>query len=174
MGLASVKATPKAEARPYWGPAFGFHPEFFSGPKCDEEQCEACMKDFEEPVNCRKECLACKDCKGDDSDNEYCEYCKNGPFACARTCFRKQDLCITCAPKCNAPKCDEDQCASCMEEFPAPIFAKSCRMECSKCFEDPESEGCEDGAMACVAGCLKRQDTCLFCAPKCVAEKEEE
>ena len=176
VSLALVKASPEAdaEARPYWGPAYGLHPDYFFGPKCDEEQCDACAKDFEEPVNCRKECLACKDCKGDDTDSEYCEYCKNGYFACTRTCFRKQDECIACAPKCNAPKCDEDQCSSCMEEFPAPIFAKSCRFDCAKCIKDPEAEGCDGGVIKCVHECAKRKDTCLYCAPRCEAPKMEE
>merc|ERR1719192_907297 len=174
VSLALVKASPEAEAKPYWGPAYGLHPDYFYGPKCDEEQCDACAKDFEEPVNCRKECLACKDCKGDDTDSEYCEYCKNGYFACTRTCFRKQDECIACAPKCNAPKCDEDQCSSCMEEFPAPIFAKSCRFDCAKCIKDPEAEGCDGGVIKCVHECAKRKDTCLYCAPRCKAPKMEE
>ena len=172
MAMATMEVYAKAEAQPFWGHPYGLLPEYYGGPKCDEERCDSCMKDFATPVDCRRECLACKDCKGEEGDSEYCSYCEDGYFACTRTCFQKQDICIGCAPKCNLPKCDEAQCADCMENFPEPIFAKNCFKECTDACKD-ESDMCKDGFFACSKMCMKAQDQCLYCAPRCEKPKEE-
>ena len=193
VALATIEVNAKAEPQPYWGHPYGLHPAYYFGPKCDEEKCDSCMKDFAKPVNCRRECLACKDCKGEETDDPYCDYCKDGYFACTHKCHQNQDECIgnaqlltflarqiltffftiACAPKCNMPKCDEAQCADCMEKFPEPIFAKNCYKECSVCKGDSEDEMCKDGFFACAKMCMKAQDQCLFCAPRCAKPAEE-
>ena len=94
VALATIEVNAKAEPQPYWGHPYGYHPEYYFGPKCDEERCDSCMKDFAKPVNCRRECLACKDCKGEETDDPYCDYCKDGYFACTHKCHQNQDICI--------------------------------------------------------------------------------
>ena len=94
VALATIEVNAKAEPQPYWGHPYGLHPAYYFGPKCDEEKCDSCMKDFAKPVNCRRECLACKDCKGEETDDPYCDYCKDGYFACTHKCHQNQDECI--------------------------------------------------------------------------------
>ena len=79
-----------------------------------------------------------------------------------------------------AIECDEATCTTCKETFKGPILATNCHYQCGKCrlcglakAKGLEAEvakcdaQCADGIIACTTNCLKGQDKCLACAPKC-------
>ena len=79
-----------------------------------------------------------------------------------------------------AIECDEATCTTCKEAHPGPILATNCHYECGKCalcgaakakgLEEEVAKceaNCGDGIFACTRNCLKGQDKCLACAPKC-------
>ena len=79
-----------------------------------------------------------------------------------------------------AIECDEATCTTCKDTFAGPILATNCHYECGKCslcglakakgLEDEVAKcdaECADGVFACTKNCLKGQDKCLACAPKC-------
>ena len=81
-------------------------------PKCDEDQCMDCMEKFPEPIfanNCFEKCGFCKDCKGDDSDDEMCKYCKDGFYGCTRICEKMKGQCLFCAPRCAKPEEEKEE-----------------------------------------------------------------
>ena len=69
---------------------------------------------------------------------------------------------------------------TCKDTLAGPILATNCRIECGRCALcslakakglEAEVAKCEkfcgDGIIACTHNCLKGQDKCLACAPKC-------